>query len=117
MSARRFRGGRLVHLRNALGVTQAEVARRAGIHEAQLSRIEGEKQVPRATLLGPLAAALRCDVSDFFESPDGEKSADDDEESDLLAAAHELDRAGLYELADRLRRRAREIARRLEMSA
>lgn len=100
-----FSGRRIVELRNRAGITQAELARRANVHVAQLSKWENGKK-PRVDVAGILAAALGCDVSELFV--DGEEVVEsDDEEADLLEAAHALDRAGVYALADRLRRRAR----------
>lgn len=110
---RRFSGARIVELRNRAGLTQADLAQRARIHEAQLSRVEtGKTPNPGAQLLGIIAGALDCEVSDFYVAGGAADAADeDDEESDLLAAAHELDRLGSYRIADRLRARARDAAR------
>lgn len=106
----RFSGKKIVELRNRAGITQAELARRANVHVAQLSRWENGKK-PRADVVGVLAAALACDVSAFFVDGDARETGDEDEESDLLAAAYALERFGDYAMADRLRARAREAAR------
>lgn len=108
-AAPRFSGRKVVELRNRAGFTQNELARRAGIHTSQLSRYETGGQVPGADVVGVLAGALCCGVSDFF-TEDG--ADEDDEEADLLEAAHTLERLGVYDMAERLRLRAREINRR-----
>lgn len=107
----RFSREKLRALRLARGFTQSELARRGQLREQQIIRWEGGKNTPSADAVGILAAALGCEVSSFFV--DGSESAadDDEEEASLLDAAHALDRAGEYSLADTLRRRARDAAR------
>lgn len=46
------------HRRTELGLTQAEVAVRAGLTQAKVSRIEGSDTVPTLPLLVKLASAL-----------------------------------------------------------
>jgi DNA-binding XRE family transcriptional regulator len=55
--------GRAVHeRRTALGLSQAEVARRAGMTQPQVSRIEGGDTVPTLPLLERLAHALESEL-------------------------------------------------------
>jgi transcriptional regulator with XRE-family HTH domain len=109
----RFSGPALRQRRLAEGLSQSGLALRAGVREQQINRWEGGKNKggPSADAVAVLASALRCEISDLFEVDGEESSSEDDEESELLEAAFELDRAGAYAMADRLRRRAREAAR------
>ena len=53
---------RLKELRLARGWSQAELARRAGLDVATVSRLEtGRRKNPRLETLGSLAKALDCD--------------------------------------------------------
>lgn len=107
----RFSGRKVVELRHREGINQAELARRARVHQAQLSRWENG-QTPGADVVGVLAAALKCDVSELYADGDEHAASDDeDEDSDLFEAAHRLDLSGDYALANRLRARARDAAR------
>lgn len=109
----RFSGSALKQRRLAEGFSQSGLAQRAGVREQQINRWEGgkNKNGPSADGVALLAAALDCEISDLFEADGEDASDEDDEEAELLDAAHELDRAGAYAMADRLRRRAREAAR------
>lgn len=65
--------------RTELGLSQAEVARRAGMTQPQISNIEGGDSVPTIPLLNRLAKALEAsltidldgDVSTFRFTPHG----------------------------------------------
>lgn len=48
--------------RNALGLSQAELAARAGTGQAFVSRVESGRATPTLPALQRLAAALDCDV-------------------------------------------------------
>jgi len=62
-------GGRIVRLRQALGLTQTELAARIGRSHASLGRIErGEVATPKPETLAALAKALGVD--DLSESAD-----------------------------------------------
>lgn len=54
----RFRPERLIAERRILAMTQAELAAKAGIAPATLSRIEGGRQEPHPTTVRRLAVAL-----------------------------------------------------------
>jgi transcriptional regulator with XRE-family HTH domain len=56
--------------RKALGLTQEEAAKRAGINKSTLNQIEQGKRQARVSTLKKLADALNCEVQDFF--PKGE---------------------------------------------
>ncbi|MFD0898862.1 helix-turn-helix domain-containing protein [Actinomadura sediminis] len=65
--------GQAVHDRRAaLGISQAELARRAGMTQPQISNIEGGDSVPTLPLLTRLAGAL--DASLTIELDDGEST-------------------------------------------
>ncbi len=96
--AKRFSGRRIVHLRNRARITQAELARRCAVHEAQVSRWENGV-VPGADTVGVLAAALGCDVGDLFETEQGADDEEDDRAVRLRRVAAELSERGLDRLA------------------
>ncbi|SHN44035.1 helix-turn-helix domain-containing protein [Cryptosporangium aurantiacum] len=52
--------------RTALGLTQAELAERAGMTQPQLSRLESGGATPTVPLLARLAAALNADLDITF---------------------------------------------------
>lgn len=59
--------GQLVYDRRAeLGLTQAELADRAGMTQPQLSRLESGGAIPTVPLLGRLAAALDAELDIAF---------------------------------------------------
>ena len=61
-------GERIRYIRKNLGLTLDEVAARAGLHKSNISEIENEKRFkPNLKTLEKLAAALKCQVGDFFE--------------------------------------------------
>lgn len=64
--------------RKELGLTQAEVAERAGLAQAKISRVEGADAVPTLPLLRRLARALDASLS----------IALDDEHEEVAFIAH-----------------------------
>jgi transcriptional regulator with XRE-family HTH domain len=59
--------GQMVHDRRVeLGLTQAELASRAGMTQPQLSRLESGGATPTVPLLARLAAALDADLDIAF---------------------------------------------------
>ncbi|MEU9079374.1 helix-turn-helix domain-containing protein [Kitasatospora sp. NPDC004745] len=64
-------GQALYDRRTALGLSQAEVARRANLTEDEIERIEGAGTVPTLPLLQRLAAALESEL-DIHVTPDVE---------------------------------------------
>jgi transcriptional regulator with XRE-family HTH domain len=59
--------GQMVHdRRTELGLTQAELAERAGMTQPQLSRLESGGATPTVPLLARLAAALEADLDITF---------------------------------------------------
>src|SRR3954447_17776902 len=60
--------GQMVHdRRSELGLTQAELAERAGMTQPQLSRLESGGATPTVPLLARLAAALEADLDISFK--------------------------------------------------
>jgi DNA-binding XRE family transcriptional regulator len=53
--------------RKAVGLTQAELAARAGVRPASVSDIEGRKIDPRLSTLKALAGALKLGVEDIID--------------------------------------------------
>jgi transcriptional regulator with XRE-family HTH domain len=59
--------GQMVHDRRVeVGLTQAELAERAGMTEPQLSRLESGGATPTVPLLARIAAALDADLDIAF---------------------------------------------------
>ncbi len=102
-----FSGRRLQEIRLRRGLTQSQLARRAEVGEKQIVRWENDQHVPRADAVGVLASALEVDVGDFYERAD---DGEEDEESDLVRLAAELEARGQLDMADELRARAKRIA-------
>ena len=51
-------GARLRQLRKAAGLTQAELARRTGIHRPNIARVEAGRHTPSLETLARLASAI-----------------------------------------------------------
>lgn len=62
-------GPRIVRVREAVGLTQAELARRTGLSQSTLSTAEGGASNPRADTLRLVAHALGVPVGAFFGEP------------------------------------------------
>ncbi|MFM9368365.1 helix-turn-helix domain-containing protein [Streptomyces sp. Da 82-17] len=69
--------------RSELGLTQAELAERAGLTQAKISRVEGSDTVPTLPLLAKLARALDASLN----------IALDDESTEVTFTAHGHDAA------------------------
>src|SRR5215813_13681220 len=61
---------RLRQRRNAAGITQLELARRAGITRQSLIHLESGRFVASTTVALKLARALGCAVEDLFSLPE-----------------------------------------------
>ncbi|AUY49136.1 helix-turn-helix domain-containing protein [Streptomyces sp. CB01881] len=90
-----FALGQAVHdRRTLLGLSQAELARRAGMTQPQISTIEGGDSLPTLPLLTRLAKALDAsltidldgDASSFVFSPHGGRPGDGEPEDGRSAA-------------------------------
>ena len=57
---------RLRTLRHARGLTQAQVAAKAGLSREYLARLETARQAPTLTTLDKLAKALRVTAADLL---------------------------------------------------
>jgi transcriptional regulator with XRE-family HTH domain len=77
-----FSGNKLRALRQARGLTQAELAHRAHVRERQIIRWENEQHIPRADAVARLARALKTPLASLFS-----KAEDDEEESESDLAA------------------------------
>lgn len=58
---------RLRYLRNKKGISQRELAELAGLHQSQVSKIEGGNRKVTAEDLQKLAAALGVSVAELLE--------------------------------------------------
>lgn len=90
-------GPRLRQLRIEAGLTQAQLAERAGVADATLSRIERNRLNPSVRLAGALARALGAKMDALFERSEkaGKKPALRPSEARLLAIVHDFDDAGV----------------------
>ena len=59
-------------LRERLGLSQAELARRAGLSRQVVNMVERERVVPSVLIALALAEALECSVSDLYKKRKGE---------------------------------------------
>ncbi|RBP15456.1 XRE family transcriptional regulator [Roseiarcus fermentans] len=59
-------GPRLRRLRTGLGLSQRELARRAGVSNATISMIEADRVSPSVSALRQVLSALEVGVADFF---------------------------------------------------
>ena len=71
--ARASLGGRIRERREAAGLTQAELATRAGIGRVTLTRIERGEHSPRTETLTAIARALGAEVEDLILPPSRRK--------------------------------------------
>lgn len=58
--------GKIKAIREKAGMTQAELARRAGVDRSYLSKIENGKQKPSFAFVERIAAVLNVSMKDFF---------------------------------------------------
>lgn len=72
-------GSRIRSRRDALGLTQEELAARAGIHSETLSRVERGRMQPTLTLLLALAEALGATTSVLLGEVPGDLSSAEEE--------------------------------------
>ena len=56
--------------RQELGLHQSELAERAGTTQAQISRLENDKNNVSVDLLKRVSVVLRCSVNDLIETED-----------------------------------------------
>jgi transcriptional regulator with XRE-family HTH domain len=69
---------RLTQLRKQAGISQAELARRAGLHHSTLSLVESGRLVPYPSQLHKLAGGLGCadPVESLLDEVEGEQASD-----------------------------------------
>jgi transcriptional regulator with XRE-family HTH domain len=77
-----------------MGLTQAELARRAGISIRYLSRLETEPQNLSLDVLEEIAKALRTSPSDLLSPQKGKRADDNSPEALIMEAQRLLDLAG-----------------------
>ncbi|MBN9247911.1 MAG: helix-turn-helix domain-containing protein [Hyphomicrobium sp.] len=68
-------GSRLKSVREAAGLSQRELAKRAGVTNATVSMIEQETHAPSLASLHRLLAAIPISLADFFALPVSQKNA------------------------------------------
>jgi transcriptional regulator with XRE-family HTH domain len=67
-------GPRLRRLRQGLGLSQRELARRAGVSNATISMIEAEQVSPSVAALKQILAATGIGIADFFQAAESDAS-------------------------------------------
>jgi transcriptional regulator with XRE-family HTH domain len=89
--------GGLKAIREAKGLTQVELARRAGLSNTTISRVENDLSSPTTTTLRALAQALDMSASDLEMAinPEAQVFAKEVEHLELLAKAVEMAKAAL----------------------
>ncbi len=80
-------GSRLRVVREAAGLSQRELAKRAGVTNATVSMIEQETHAPSLASLHRLLAAIPISLSDFFALPVSQKNALFYDEGDLAVVS------------------------------
>src|SRR5579862_4850068 len=76
-------GQRLRQRRLRLGLSQRELARRAGVSNATISMIEANRVSPSVAALKQILSALGAGIADFFASAEEERDR-------IVYRAHEL---------------------------
>jgi len=100
-----FVGSKIRHLRKEHQLTQSELARRIGVQQSDLCRMEnGEYKVSLDTLF-KILGVFGMDIGEFFRDQFGQQvSTDHDQE--LLRLFHRLDSETQEEVLDFLRYKA-----------
>jgi len=107
-------GTRLAAVRVEAGLTQVELARRAGLSASYLNQLEAGRNQPTLEILRNLATTLAISIDALAFDPDQHPTGDDPLVS-LARAAIELpdaDRAAITTLIDALLYRHRTLTRR-----
>ncbi|QCT21743.1 helix-turn-helix transcriptional regulator [Jejubacter calystegiae] len=85
-------GRRIVNRRAFLGISQSELARRASVAPAQISRYESGKSVPSQQVIARLAKALRSTFDWLATGSEAKSLANsDDSQGSEFAINYELD--------------------------
>jgi HTH-type transcriptional repressor of puuD len=74
----RFVARRVRELRERAGFSRYELARRAGVGVAQVTRLESLERSPTVMTLARFCAALGCSLAEFFDerAPTGDRAPD-----------------------------------------
>jgi transcriptional regulator with XRE-family HTH domain len=67
-------GNRIKAIRKERGITQTDLALKAGMSRTYLADIEGNRYTPSLNILKVIADALNLRISDIIEEEDGELS-------------------------------------------
>ena len=93
-------GANIKARRRELGMNQEELARRLGVTQAHISRIEANAKGPNADLMPAIAEALCCDVRDLLgverEGAEGGGGLDGDARTFVLRAMEGDPQLGMY---------------------
>ena len=93
-------GANIKARRRALGMNQEELARRLGLTQANISRIEANVKGPNADMLPAIAEALHCDVRDLLgverERTEGGGELEGNARAFVLTAMESAPQLGVY---------------------
>ncbi len=96
----------LLKERAARGLTQEQLAERAGIHWTTIGKIERGKLIPSVAILAGLAHALDASLGDWlgrtFPGPSEANSADADATVEFVRALPTAERRGLLPVLEQL---------------
>ena len=98
-----FVGSKIRHIRKARGLTQSELAKRIGVQQSDLCRMEtGEYKVSLDTLL-KILGVFEIRIGEFFQDETAGDATASARESELLRMFRRLDAAAQEEVLDFLR--------------
>ena len=95
-------GARLLAMRRAAGLSQRQLAEKAGVPHAQISIIETNRSSPSVATMRKILSGLNLTMADFF---DPERAAPDGPfftESDLVDLTSKLNMAGAQDATGRI---------------
>lgn len=101
-----FVGSKIRHLRKEHQLTQSELARRIGVQQSDLCRMEnGEYKVSLDTLF-KILGVFGMEIGEFFREHFGQPVSSTDHDQELLRLFHRLDSETREEVLDFLRYKA-----------
>lgn len=105
-------GARLLAMRKAAGLSQRQLAERAGVPHAQISIIEQNRSSPSVGTMRKVLNGLNLSMADFFEQERQEAQGPFFTDADLIDLTSKLPVAGASEFTGRLSMRQIGDARR-----
>lgn len=69
-------GRRIAKLREAIGLTQAQLAELVEVHQETISRIESGRRIPSLSTIERIARSLEVELHELFKEPSSGTSRD-----------------------------------------